>query len=117
MFVVLSCTSCADFTDYPDDGLYLSEYPYFYYKRDHVNGSTAEIDYNGQRIKVEVDMTGGGFDINSIADIKQDESGEPYLNLEDIFVRGTWSMNQEGDIVLEIDNGNRIVLKRVISDR
>lgn len=113
MFIVLSCTSCADFTDYPDDGLYLSEYPYFYYKRDHVNGSTAEIDYNGQRIKVEVDMTGGGFDINSIADIKLDESGEPYLNLEDIFVRGTWSMNQEGDIVLEIDNGNRIVLKKI----
>lgn len=78
-------SSCADYTDYPDDGEYLSEYPYFFYRIDRSSGGTAEIDYNGKRINVG--MTGSSFHINDKADVKKDEDGEPYLNAEDIIIR------------------------------
>ncbi len=105
-------SSCAVYTDYPDDGEYLSEYPYFFYRIDRSSGNTAEIDYNGKRIKANVDMTGSSFHINDKADVKKDEDGEPYLNAEDIIIRGTWSTDKEGNIILEINNGSRIVLNK-----
>ena len=36
---------------------------------------------------------------------------EPYLDAEDI-IRGVWSTDKKGNIILEIDNGSRIVLNK-----
>lgn len=112
LLLVLCVSSCVDNTGYPDDGEYLSEYPYFFYRIDRLNGSSAEIDYNGKRIEADVGMMGSSFDVNDKADVKKDEEGEPYLNAEDVIIRGTWSTDKEGNIILEIDNGSKIVLNK-----
>lgn len=112
LLLILCVFSCADFTDYPDDGDYLSEYPYFFYHIDRFNGSHAEIDYNGKQIEADVGMMGSAFDVCDKEAVKKDEEGEPYLDAEDIIIRGSWSTDKEGNIILEIDNGSRIVLNK-----
>ena len=111
LLLVFCVSSCVDYTDYPGDGEYLCEYPYFSYHIDRLNGSSAEIDYNGKRIKADVGMIGSSFDVSDKADVKKDEEGEPYLDAEDI-IRGVWSTDKKGNIILEIDNGSRIVLNK-----
>lgn len=87
-------------------------FSYFFYRIDRLNGSFAEIDYNGKRVKADAGMMGSSFDVNDKADVKKDEDGEPYLNAEDIIIRDTWSTDKEGNIILKIDNGSRIVLNK-----
>lgn len=75
LLLVFCVSSCADYTDYPGDGEYLCEYPYFSYHIDRLNGSSAEIDYNGKRIKADVGMIGSSFDVSDKADVKRMKKG------------------------------------------
>lgn len=68
-------------------------------------------NYDGKRIKADVGMMGSAFNVNGKSRRKKDESGEPYFNGEDI-ISGIWSKDKEGNIILEIKNDGRILLKK-----
>lgn len=40
------------------------------------------------------------------------KKGSLISTLKDIIIRGSWSTDKEGNIILEIDNGSRIVLNK-----
>lgn len=103
-------SSCADFTKYPS-GVYKSDFPYFYYDSSALGDYSAKIDYQGKRVNANLGMLGNGFNLD-ISGIFYDEEGEPYTDEEGMIANGTWSLDKKGNMILDFDNGNRIVLRK-----
>lgn len=110
LLFVVCFTSCVDYTKYPS-GTFVCDFPYFYYESSASGDYSAKIDYHGKRINANLYMIGEGFDLD-ISEILYDEEGEPYIDEGGIIAKGIWSLDKEGNLVLDFDSGSKIVLNK-----